>query len=71
MRESPAAQIPLLQLLTPLVLQRMRAQHFRAVVEAAQANPDDLTPDMRDVLAREITIREARAYSRGRRARGT
>ncbi|MAG37332.1 MAG: hypothetical protein CL878_13945 [Dehalococcoidia bacterium] len=67
MSKPPVAQMPLLQLLTPAVLQRMRDRRFRAVVAAAQANPDDLTPEMREVLAREIAIREARAYRRGRR----
>ncbi len=66
-RTPPTAQLPLLRLLTPAILQRMRAQRFRATVAAAQANPDDLTPEMREVLAREIAIREARAYRRGRR----
>ncbi len=65
--KAPAAQMPLLQLLNPVVLQRMRAQRFRATVAAAQANPDDLTPEIREVLAREIAIREARAYRRRRR----
>ena len=38
-RKPPAAQMPLLQLLTPAALQRMRAPRFRATVAAAQANP--------------------------------
>ena len=66
-RKAPAAQMPLLQLLTPATLQRMRAPRFLATVAAAQANPDDLTPEVREVLAREIAIREARAYRRRRR----
>ena len=46
----------------------MRAPRFLATVAAAQANPDNLTPEVREVLAREIAIREARAYRRRRRA---
>ena len=64
MRAPPAAQIPLLELLTPAKLQRMRSRRFEAVVAAAQANPQALPAEVRDALAREIAIREARAYRR-------
>ena len=67
-RKAPAAQMPLLQLLTS----GCAATDARPAIpgdgrSGRQANPDDLTPEVREVLAREIAIREARAYRRRRR----